>query len=145
MFINTVYSFWWDLTNDWWLDLLQPATVYATLKHPEPHLPALHRVHESEPPFELDAPPRRSHVRHGSVLRAPEKPLPLSTRLYYVFIVVNLLLRFTWSLKLSPHLVYLVEWQRGLLLLEALELVRRCVWVLLRVEWEVVKQHADDL
>ena len=62
-----------------------------------------------------------------------------------MFIVVNLLLRFTWSLKLSPHLVYLVEWQRGLLLLEALELVRRCVWVLLRVEWEVVKQHADDL
>ena len=56
--------------------------------------------------------------------RAPEKPLPLPPSVYYVLIGVNLLLRFTWSLKLSSHLHYLVEWERDLLLFEALELDR---------------------
>ena len=61
--------------------------------------------------------------------------------MYYILIVVNLLMRFTWSLKLSSHLHQLVEWENGLLLLEALELVRRSAWILLRVEWELVCQE----
>ena len=75
----------------------------------------------------------------------PEKPLPLPPSLYWAILCVNLVLRFTWSVKLSSHWQFLWDWQRGLLLLEALEIVRRCVWVLLRVEWELVRQHPMDL
>lgn len=141
---NTLFSYWWDLTNDWGLDLLLPSS-FAALR--TAHLPALHRRTESRAnvlradgaeAVEMRAP---THVRRSSMLRLPEKPLPLPSALYYAFIVLNLALRFTWSLKLSSHLQYLVAWQRGLLLLEALEIVRRAVWILLRVEWELVKRE----
>ena len=75
------------------------------------------------------------------MLRAPEKPLPLPPSVYYVLLGVNLLLRFTWSLKLSAHLNFLFEWERQLLFFEALELARRSVWLLLRVEWEHVRRE----
>lgn len=143
---NTLFSFWWDLTNDWGLDLLLPSSFMAFRTV---HLPELHRRSESrthvlraDDDDGVELPARPTHARRGSILRVPEKPLPLPTTVYYGFIVVNLVLRFTWSLKLSSHLQYLVEWQRGLLLLEALELVRRTVWILLRVEWELVKREA---
>lgn len=146
---NTLFSFWWDITNDWGLDLLLPSTFMGLLRGQSPHLPALHRRTESRTNIlqaddtdeAVEMAPRSSHARRGSMLRLPEKPLPLPTAVYYVFIAINLVLRFTWSLKLSSHLQYLVEWQRGLLMLEALELVRRSVWVLLRVEWELVKRE----
>lgn len=146
---NTLFSFWWDITNDWGLDLLLPSTFMGLLRGQSPHLPALHRRAESRTNIlqaddtdeAVEMEPRSSHARRGSMLRLPEKPLPLPTAVYYVFIAINLVLRFTWSLKLSSHLQYLVEWQRGLLMLEALELVRRSAWVLLRVEWELVKRE----
>ncbi|WFC99734.1 protein-ER retention protein [Malassezia yamatoensis] len=143
---NTLFSFWWDVTNDWGLDLFLPSS-FSSLG--TPHLPVLHRRSERrthilspdhDEPMELAS--RPSHGRRGSILRVPEKPLPLPSSVYYLFIFIDLLLRFTWSLKLSSHLQYLVQWQRGLLLLEALEIVRRSVWILLRVEWELVKRES---
>lgn len=141
---NTLFSFWWDLTNDWGLDLLLPSSFTAARTA---HLPTLHRRTETRTQVlrdegeALEMAPRPTHARRGSILRVPEKPLPLPSSVYYMLIVVNLALRFTWSLKLSSHLQYLVEWQRGLLLLEALEVVRRTAWILLRVEWELVKRE----
>lgn len=139
--LNTLFSFWWDVTNDWGLDLLQPASFRAMLS--QSRLPPLHRRSTSDTHDDSVELLRRgtSHTRQPSVLRAPEKPLPLPTSVYWILLVVNLVLRFTWSLKLSSHWHYLLEWQRGLLLLEALELVRRSIWVLLRVEWEHVRHH----
>lgn len=139
---NTVFSFYWDITYDWGLDLLQTST-FANINWRTPRLPVLHRRagprNEQYEGVQLAA--RTAHGRRASVLRTPEKPLPLPASVYYILIVVNLLLRFTWSLKLSSHLHQLVEWENGLLLLEALELVRRSAWILLRVEWELVCQE----
>ena len=61
--------------------------------------------------------------------------------LYYAAIVVDLLLRCTWSLKLSPHLY---EWnylEGGIFLLEMFEILRRWMWVFLRVETEWIRQR----
>ncbi|WFD31793.1 protein-ER retention protein [Malassezia sp. CBS 17886] len=132
---NTLFSFWWDVTNDWGLDLLQRPAWETLRAH---HIPELHRRSDAHADG-AEATASTRHARRGSVLRGPEKPLPLPAVLYYAFILVNLVLRFTWSLKLSAHLQYLADWQRGLVLLEALEIVRRSVWVLLRVEWEYVR------
>lgn len=136
--VNTVFSFWWDVTNDWGLEILQPQVLAAAWN--QARLPTLQRRSDDDDHIELNT-RRSSHSRHASVLRAPEKPLPLPPSVYYVLIGVNLLLRFTWSLKLSSHLHYLVEWERDLLLFEALELARRSVWLLLRVEWEHVRRE----
>ncbi|WFD23721.1 protein-ER retention protein [Malassezia equina] len=121
--VNTLFSFWWDVTNDWGLDLLHVQSFRAMLWQPRARLPPLHRRTSSETRdddgVELM---HRRHARQPSMLRAPEKPLPLPTSIYWVLLAANLVLRFTWSLKLSSHWHYLLEWQRGLLLFEALEL-----------------------
>jgi hypothetical protein len=59
---------------------------------------------------------------------------------YYLFILLDLVLRFTWSLKLSSHLHTISEIESGVFIMEALELGRRWMWVFLRVEWEEVKR-----
>lgn len=47
--------------------------------------------------------------------------------IYYIVIAMDLLLRCTWSLKLSPHLHHINEWEGGIFILELLEVFRR--WV----------------
>ncbi|KAL7417724.1 EXS family-domain-containing protein [Mrakia frigida] len=59
---------------------------------------------------------------------------------YYLAIAIDLILRFTWSLKLSSHLHTISEIESGVFLMEALELGRRWMWVFLRVEWEGIRK-----
>ncbi|WVQ98093.1 hypothetical protein IAU59_005215 [Kwoniella sp. CBS 9459] len=58
---------------------------------------------------------------------------------YHLFTLIDLVLRFTWSLKLSSHLHTISEIESGVFMMEALELLRRWMWVFIRVEWEAVK------
>jgi hypothetical protein len=54
--------------------------------------------------------------------------------LYYIAILVDLLLRFTWSLKLSSHLHRIAELESGVFLMECLEVMRRWLWMYFRME-----------
>lgn len=56
--------------------------------------------------------------------------------IYYFVIVLDFLLRCTWSIKLSPHLDHYNDIEGGIFLMEALEVFRRWVWIFLRVEAE---------
>ena len=58
---------------------------------------------------------------------------------YHLFAAIDLILRFTWSLKLSSHLHTISEIESGVFMMEALELMRRWMWVFVRIEWEAVK------
>lgn len=111
--INSLYSYWWDLTNDWGFGLLQfKPTKCEDIR---PH------------PFGL-----RTRLLY---------PLP-----YYPFVVLaNLVLRLTWSVKLSPHLHSHSEGSGVIFWTEVAELVRRWMWVFLRVEWEIVKDKQETL
>jgi len=111
--INSLYSYWWDLTNDWGFDLLRSKPVKS--EDTQPH------------PFGL-----RARLLY---------PLP-----YYPFLVLaNLVLRLTWSVKLSPHLHSHSEGSGVIFWTEVAELVRRWMWVFLRVEWEIVKDKQESL
>ena len=55
---------------------------------------------------------------------------------YYAAIVMDALLRCTWSLKLSPHLDHFNDLEGGIFTMEALEVLRRWVWIFFRVECE---------
>jgi hypothetical protein len=59
-----------------------------------------------------------------------------ATELYYFVIALDLILRFTWSLKLSPHLDHFNDMEGGIFIIELLEVFRRWVWVFFRVETE---------
>ncbi|KAH7418608.1 protein-ER retention protein-like protein [Cadophora sp. MPI-SDFR-AT-0126] len=86
-----------------------------------------------------------------SALRSPSKtprniPFGLRSRLYfhtkelyYIVIVLDLLLRCTWSLKLSPHLDHFADFESGIFLMEFLEVGRRWIWIFFRVETEWVR------
>lgn len=183
--VNSMFSFWWDVTNDWGLGLLKLDTWFprarpvgagvgagrrdggvkgwwgrlrgamrsggsgigrdgrldshAHQRSPCPtpsrpsasvgdgsHSPSLHPIQ----PSALPAGPwgLRSH------LLLPDNSV------YYLFTLIDLVLRFTWSLKLSGHLHTISELESGVFIMEALELVRRWMWVFIRVEWEAVKK-----
>ena len=59
--------------------------------------------------------------------------------LYYVAIAMDLILRCTWSLKLSPHLDHFYDMEGGIFVMELLEVLRRWIWIFFRVETEWVR------
>eukprot|EP00056_Hartaetosiga_gracilis_P017844 m.8616 g.8616 ORF g.8616 m.8616 type:complete len:376 (-) comp6156_c0_seq2:220-1347(-) len=59
---------------------------------------------------------------------------------YYMAIVLDLALRFCWSLKLSSHLQHHATGLAFVFLFEVLEVFRRFVWNYFRIEWEYVKE-----
>jgi len=111
VFINSIYSFYWDVAKDWDLSL------FTSLSH------KLRGTKESgNQPWGL-------------------RPLLFfsNQELYYAAIITDLLLRFTWSLKLSPHLDHFADFESGIFLMECLEVGRRWIWIFFRVETELVR------
>lgn len=154
--VNSLYSFWWDVTNDWGFDLLQfaPKTKQTrSSSMPRPLiLPAMHKREESvtSPRNSLTSPVSSSR----SSSRAPPvgaHPYGLRSRLLYplpiypIALFINLILRLTWSIKLSSHLHARAQGEGSLFIfwVEVAEIVRRWVWVFIRVEWEIVKRAQE--
>ncbi|EFY85820.1 protein-ER retention protein (Erd1), putative [Metarhizium acridum CQMa 102] len=65
--------------------------------------------------------------------------------MYYAVIVLDLMLRCTWSLKLSPHLDRFSDFESGIFLIELLEVFRRWVWIFFRVETEWIRNSSTGL
>lgn len=61
--------------------------------------------------------------------------------IYYAAIVIDLILRCTWSLKLSTHLYHVGDFEGGIFVIEVIEILRRWMWVFLRVETEWLRQR----
>lgn len=64
--------------------------------------------------------------------------------IYYIAIIIDLTLRCTWSLKLSPHLDHFNDLEGGIFAMELLEVFRRFVWIFFRVETEWSKYKFGD-
>ncbi|KAH8634038.1 hypothetical protein IG631_12674 [Alternaria alternata] len=60
---------------------------------------------------------------------------------YYAAIVVDAMLRCTWSLKLSVHLDHFNDLEGGIFTMEVLEVLRRWIWIFFRVETEWVRNY----
>lgn len=156
--VNSLYSFWWDVTNDWGLSMLKS----ETWKGPEAGVFAkqLRRLLSrtaTSPSSPAESYELGPHQRSPCPTPHPDahpiqpfrRPLLFGLRptlllpdplVYHVFIAIDFVLRVTWSLKLSSHLHTVAEIESGVFLMEALELVRRWMWVFLRIEWEAVKK-----
>lgn len=82
----------------------------------------------------------------------PEHPFGLRRKLvihrpavYYVVIAIDLLLRCTWMLKLSPRLDHLNDFEGSIFLIQFLEVFRRWVWIFFRVETEWIRSTSTGL
>lgn len=157
--VNSLYSFWWDVSNDWGLDFLQPKS--KTTKHHPPReliLPTLQtRVSGAEVE---DGGAHSRHLVHprrtdsGSSFLSPnfkQQPYPWGLRpvllyplpAYPLAVFANLVLRLTWSIKLSSHLHTHTSGAVIIFWIEVAELLRRWMWVFFRVEWELVKRMSE--
>ncbi|CED82712.1 Predicted small molecule transporter [Phaffia rhodozyma] len=202
VFVNSLYSFWWDVTNDWGLTILSPSEWSVNTRRPSLSKPLTspsiipfpstmssttgypgnnptgyaarsdihkrttsvshhHRHHSSTYPYHPGHPSRsvnyspfsgggsggNNNGANNFGVDSDDHPFGLRKEMhfadptiYYLAIIVDLVLRFTWSLKLSSHLHSISEIESGVFLMEALELARRWMWVFLRIEWEDIKR-----
>jgi EXS family len=89
----------------------------------------------------------RNNPEHAWALRR-QTAFPFDN-LYYSAICIDFVLRFTWSLKLSPHLDHFNDWEGGIFVMELLEVLRRWIWIFFRVETEWVRHNkgpaADEI
>ncbi|KAF9010551.1 EXS family-domain-containing protein [Cyathus striatus] len=156
--INSLYSFWWDVTNDWGLDLLKfgNSDTQPELRLSPPRrliLPHLHsgtplitrsssesQVSEDIDPVLASSTLIRHQRTHPWGLRSKLiYPLPV----YPLLVFLNLVLRMAWSIKLSSHLHLERDGSVAFFWLEIAEMARRWLWVFIRVEWEVIKKAKD--
>ncbi|KAJ7703034.1 EXS family-domain-containing protein [Mycena rosella] len=151
--VNSLYSFWWDVTNDWGLSLLKPDSTSGDrpppprrllLPHLQSDIPLLSRSSTSTSEDNVTA--ATNHQRqqpHPYGLR-PTLLFPLPV--YPLVLFLNLILRLTWSIKLSTHLHSKTDGSVTIFWFEIAEIVRRWMWVFVRVEWEVIKkvQHGGS-
>lgn len=164
--MNSLYSFWWDVTHDWGFDLLIPSSASEGVPHrprrtsspPRPLLlPSLQSPitiltpSPTLPVVDTSNDPLLAHERPHPGLRSALSwhPYGLRSRLlfplpvYPFAIVADLVLRLTWSAKLSSHLHAYADGDLVIFCFELAEVVRRWMWVFLRVEWELVKDGRD--
>jgi len=87
---------------------------------------------------------------------APDHPFGLRRRLlihkpavYYAVIAMDLVLRCTWTLKISARLDRISDFESSIFLIQFLEVFRRWVWIFFRVETEWIRSTpglgADDI
>jgi len=135
--LNSLYSFWWDVTNDWGFQLL---TKQERRPMPVPPRPLLLPRMQSDAPLlglRSSAPAfSATEPRHPWGLR-PTLRYPLLV--YPLAIFLNLVLRMAWSVKLSSHLHNKTDGSMVIFCFEIAEIFRRWMWVFIRVEWEAIK------
>ncbi|KAJ4483240.1 EXS family-domain-containing protein [Lentinula aciculospora] len=139
--MNSLYSFWWDVTNDWGLELLKPGSKTSERPLPPRRL-VLPRLHSGSALLGSRRPAEdiEDYVAYPFGLR-PTLLYPLPV--YPLLLFLNLILRLTWSIKLSSHLHSKSEGSVAIFLIEVAEIFRRWMWVFVRVEWEVIKKARE--
>lgn len=111
--MTTIYKWWWDVAMDWGL---------------------LDTMPQSWKEFcQISMFAHRKYLLRTSLMY----PHPA---IYYFCIVLNLFLRFVWVLSLAPmsYLGGLVGGKLSLLM-GSVEIIRRSIWGIFRLEWEHVK------
>jgi hypothetical protein len=76
--------------------------------------------------------------RDGRITRRARAMLPWS--FYALAIILNLLLRFSWTINRLPGMSH-VHSSVIVLIIELGEIFRRAVWNVIRIEWEVIVQQ----
>lgn len=132
------------MTNDWGLDLLKTHCAEEYQKRPPlPRRLVLPRLHEADgfrpSPSEIPWLPIDLLAHHSP--RSRLRPtLLFPSPVYLAAVLLNLMFRLTWLMR--PLGLVEVQSHVGLanFFLQMGELIRRWIWVFIRVEWEVIKK-----
>jgi len=154
--VNSLYSFWWDVTNDWGLNLFKLEAAKNRKRAPKALL--LPRIYlnnvatSRDSSLDGDYSDIRYPPTHRDASRYPYRqscsglrPTVLYPRAVYPALVfVNFVLRLVWTAKLSTHFYTARDGSLVFFWLEVAEVLRRWLWVFLRIEWEVVRKLQED-
>lgn len=150
--INSFYSFWWDVTHDWGLHLLKPQDRDSCKPPPRSEVPSprdssgfpLLSRHNSEDTVEGgENDDLRSQEYHKPRYHSLRPTLLYPAYVYPLLVAINFVLRMTWSIKLSSHLHLQTDGGHAIFYVEIAEIVRRWLWVFIRVEWEMIKRNQE--
>ncbi|OMJ07116.1 Protein ERD1-like protein [Smittium culicis] len=120
---NSCYSFYWDITFDWGLEQSSDQNPRSDIKDKN-----------DLPVFDTLPSTNNAVVYDGPFLLRKNLAYKYSF-IYYLVIVIDFVLRATWTIKLSSHIT-LDNIPNAGFILGALEVLRRCIWILFRVEKE---------
>ncbi len=111
--VTTLYKWWWDVAMDWGLFDVMPRSPWDLMN--------INTFTEN-------------HMFLRKSLMYP------SALFYYICIILDLVLRFMWVLSLLPPEMFgsFVGYQLKLFI-GSMEILRRCMWGILRVEYEHLK------
>jgi hypothetical protein len=123
LIINASYSLYWDIVMDWGM-MQDPYKVAQT-------------ACAIGVPVEKGHPNTMNHHRFHKVCLRPS--LRFGLTLTVLIVVADSFLRFSWVLKFVPRLFPSND--AFVLCTQFLEVFRRAIWNLLRVEWENIKQR----
>ncbi|WAR54930.1 hypothetical protein PtB15_4B548 [Puccinia triticina] len=114
--LNSAYSTYWDVANDWGFSLPQIVALF-------PHHPSQQQPHRKT---ELEGPAGPAPTSTRILFPAPER-----NSVYLALIASNAVLRHLWLLALlTPS-----SGPRSGFAIQAAEVLRRALWLLLRLEW----------
>jgi len=123
--INATYSLVWDITMDWGMMQKPSAVVHLTMGPCAGMSPVSNMTNLKSPDC-------------GDIALRPR--LRFGTSLSLLVLVLDTLLRFSWTLRFYEPYIFASN-GAYILCTEFLEVFRRAVWNLLRVEWEQIKQN----
>ena len=131
--VLVVWVFWRDLERDWEI------SFFSTMRKQKTVLVRMDSLRLAL------ARPTLSLVRlitHSCQVRPVfPRPTQISDRAYLYLMASNLLLRLSWTYKLSPHLRHD---HAVVFCIVILEVVRRCQWIAVRFEVELRKLQGSD-
>jgi len=126
--INACYALYWDIVMDWGMMQNPTAVVASAAGCATAPLPS------SQHPTKA-----YSSCRHG--LLRPR--LRFGFAMSLLILLADSILRFSWLLRFVPKAFPSPD--AFILCTQFLEVVRRAIWNLLRIEWENIKQKAKQL
>ncbi|KAM0332577.1 hypothetical protein ACHAQA_002861 [Verticillium albo-atrum] len=89
--------------------------------------------------------PARERSAHDHPFGLRRRLLFYPPLVYYLVMGLDLMLRCTWALKLSPRLDRLTDFESSIFLIQFLEVFRRWVWIFFRVETEWIRTSPTGL
>lgn len=133
--VNSLYSFWWDITNDWGFELLKLPLMKESIQVP------VVRKSDDTGASSVEIPQTIRETRRGPYGLRSTLRFPLVV--YPILITLNLALRLVWSMKLFSVINVKNHAGPANFFLKSAELFRRWLWVFVRVEWEIVRRDID--
>ncbi|KAG0240977.1 hypothetical protein BGX31_001559 [Mortierella sp. GBA43] len=149
--INSFYSFYWDIYHDW--SLIQTHQGPSSPSSPQNGTIPMSDLSNHTGGNSGSSGNSSNGSNHGStningngILARTLRRWGMRSYLHYedplfyiMAVVLDFLLRTTWMLKLVSN-IQIEEYEGGVFTMECLEVLRRWIWVLFRLESEMVKR-----